>query len=124
MPTLTKKKRYSVSTPPVKPAKKPVPKNVRHMQLYFPIELDIKVQRFMMEENDRRKLAGRENEVHKYIAYPMLVEHGIAFTNHEVYVPSDKLEELLKDKIFRDEYNAMKSAMKAFGRMLSGRLSE
>jgi hypothetical protein len=91
--------------------KKSPPENSTQLQLYFDNKQYAKIESEVAEENTRRGLIGKHNKLYKYQVIPILIDHGMSFKNHEVYVPEEKRRDLMKDEKFSNLYAKAQLAM-------------
>lgn len=91
--------------------RKEVPENHTQLQLYFHNDLYADIEQAVTDENKRLGLVGKHDKLYKYNVIPLLVKQGIAFRNHEIYLPEEKRRELLKDEKFSKLYAKAQLAM-------------
>lgn len=81
------------------------------MQLSLDPEVYRQVQRTADDENDRRGLVTRKEKVHIKNMVPTLIQDGLAFRKHEIYIPKDKEKELMKSDRYSRLYAKAQVAM-------------
>lgn len=66
------------------------------------------------DDNRRMELVSRKDKIHMYKAIEILVDQGLAFRQHKVYVPEDKKKLYMKDEKFSRLLAKAEIAMEEF----------